>query len=109
VVKDFFWLHAAHPGKGREIDASCENNRFVITANAGVTNATVLMDSRLVDFKKPVEIELNGASVRRRFVPSLKTLCETLGRRGDPGYAFSAEFRIANNADGRLAVQAAAR
>ena len=109
VVKDFFWLHAAHPGKGQEIDATCENNRFVITANASVTNATVSMDMRLVDFKEPVEIELNGESVKRRFVPSLRTMCETLARRGDPAYAFSAEFTIAKDRDGRLVVQADAR
>jgi predicted esterase len=105
VVKDFFWLHVAQPGKQQEILASCQNNRFVITANAGVTSATVLMDTRLVDFNKPVDIELNGATVTRRFAPCLKTLCETLARRGDPAYAFSAEFTVAEDPNGRLVVQ----
>jgi predicted esterase len=105
VVRDFFWLHVAQPGKQQEILASCQHNRFVITANAGVTNATVLMDTRLVDFKQPVDIELNGATVTRRFAPNLKTLCETLARRGDPAYAFSAEFTVAKDPSGRMVVQ----
>jgi poly(3-hydroxybutyrate) depolymerase len=109
VVKDFFWLHVAQPGKQQEILASCQNNRFVITANAGVTSATVLMDTRLVDFNKPVDIELNGATVTRRFAPCLKTLCETLARRGDPAYAFSAEFTVAKDSNDRLVVQPAAK
>jgi pimeloyl-ACP methyl ester carboxylesterase len=109
VVRDFFWLHVAQPGKQQEILASCQNNRFVITANAGVTSATVLMDTRLVDFNKPVEIELNGAIVKRRFAPGLKTMCETLAQRGDPAYAFSAEFTVAKNSNGRLVVQPAAK
>ena len=55
VVKDFFWLHVPQPGKQQEVLASCRDNRFVITANAGVTSATVLMDAWLVDFNKPVD------------------------------------------------------
>jgi hypothetical protein len=74
-----------------------------------VTSATVLMDTRLLDFNKPVDIELNGATVTRRFAPSLKTLCETLARRGDPAFAFSAEFTVAKDPNGRLVVQPAAK
>jgi transglutaminase-like putative cysteine protease/predicted esterase len=109
VVKDFFWLHVPQPGKQQQILASCEHNRFVITASAGVTNATVLLDSRLVDFDQPVAIELNGATVKQKFTPSLKTLCETLARRGDPAYAFTAEFTVAKDTAGRLALQPAAK
>jgi predicted esterase len=109
VVKDFFWLHVPQPGKQQEVLASCRDNRFVITANAGVTSATVLMDAWLVDFNKPVDIELNGATVTRRFAPSLKTLCETLTRRGDPAFAFSAEFTVAKDSNGRLVLQPTAK
>ena len=98
MVKDFFWLHAPSPGKRQEILASCNENRFVITANEKVASLSVLMDSRLVDFRKPVEIELNGSTTKLTLSPSLKTFCETLARRGDPGYAFSAELKVATNA-----------
>jgi Transglutaminase-like superfamily len=104
VVQDFFWLHVPHPGKEQEILASCQNNRFVITVNEKVNAATVLMDARLVDFSKPLDIELNGSTTTRKFKPSLKMFCETLARRGDPAFAFSAEFSVAKDANGRLAV-----
>ncbi len=109
VVQDFFWLRVPQPGKQQEILASCQNNRFVITANEGVTAVTVMMDSRLVDFSKPVDIELNGSTVTRHLKPSLKTFCETLARRGDPAYAFSAELEVAKAANGLLAVTSPAK
>jgi pimeloyl-ACP methyl ester carboxylesterase len=109
IVQDFFWLHVPQPGKQKEILAGCQNNRFVITANEGVDTAKVFMDSRLVDFSKAVDIELNGSTVTRRFRPGLKTLCETLARRGDPAYAFSAEFAVAKDANGRLILESPAK
>lgn len=97
VVRDFFWLRAEQPSKQAEILASCRDNRFVVTANETVTGATVLMDTRLVDFSKPVSVELNGSTTQLQLKPSLKTLCETLARRGDPAYAFSAEFKVVSD------------
>lgn len=105
VVRDFFWLRASQAGKGQEILASCNDNRFVVTANEKVSDVSVLMDSRLVDLSKPVSIELNGSTVTRKLAPGLKMFCETLARRGDPAYAFSAELQIAKNKSGQLQVQ----
>ena len=103
VVTDFFWLRVPQPGKQQEIQARCQENRFVITANESVSSATVQMDARLVDFSRPVDIQLNGSTSTRRFTPSLRTFCQTLARRGDPGYAFSAEFTVAKDpAKGQL-------
>ena len=66
-----------------------------------------MMDTRLIDFSKPVEIELNGSTVTRRFTPKLKTFCETLARRGDPAFAFSAGFTIIKDGKtGRLLLAA---
>ena len=77
----------------------------MITANEGVTNATVFMDTRLVNFSKPVDIELNGATTTLRLAPSLKVLCETLARRADPEFTFSAKFSVAKETTtGRLIV-----
>jgi hypothetical protein len=99
VIHDFFWLRVPAPAKGMEIIARWENNRIVITANQSVTNATVLFDTRLVDFSKPVNIELNGATTTHKFVPSIKTFCETLAHRGDPGFAFSGQFTVIKDHD----------
>ncbi len=103
VVQAFFWLRVPQPAKQQEILASCRNNRFVITASEGLSAATVLMDSRLIDFNQPVAIELNGTPSTRRFAPSLKTFCDTLARRGDPAFAFSAGFTfIKDGKNGRF-------
>lgn len=106
VVTDFFWLRAEKPSKKQEILASCRDNRFVVTANSNVTAATVYFDSRLVDFSKPVQVELNGATTSHTFAPGLRTLAETLMRRGDPELAFTGSFRIrADTATGRMLVE----
>src|SRR5207249_4063928 len=105
VVRDFFWLHVEQPAKKAEILASCRDNRFVVTASETASDATVFMDSRLVNFGKPVDIELNGSTTTRRFAPDLKLFCETMASRGDPGFAFSAAFHVVKDAKtGRLVV-----
>ncbi|MDF2439862.1 MAG: hypothetical protein JWN98_846 [Abditibacteriota bacterium] len=93
VITDFFWLHTDEPGKTREIDATCHNNQIRVTTT-GVSSASLLLDSRLIDFAKPVQLELNGQKTQHRVVPSLRTLCETLQHRGDPDLAFCARLSL---------------
>ena len=105
VITDFFWLHVSSPAKGQEILASCRDNRVVITANSNVIAATVLLDARLIDFRKPILVELNGATTSISVVPSLRTLCDTLLRRGDAELAFTGSFGVRKDPrTGRLAV-----
>jgi len=83
VVKDFFWLSSPEAYRGRELNASCRENKLVISTR-DIKNFSVLLDERLVDFSKPVTIELNGKKVSGgKLKPSVKTLVETLSRRGD--------------------------
>jgi pimeloyl-ACP methyl ester carboxylesterase len=94
VITDFFWLHTGAPGKRKEIDAICRDNHLTVTTT-GVTEGSVLLDSRLVDFKKPVTLELNGKpATTHKLQPELRTLCQTLARRGDPELAFTAEIPL---------------
>jgi pimeloyl-ACP methyl ester carboxylesterase len=90
VVTDFFWLHTDAPGKQKQIAATCRDNQITVTTT-NVTEATVLLDSRLVDFQKPVMLECNGKISMQKIMPSLRTLCETLQRRCDPGLAYTAK------------------
>ena len=92
VIRDFFWLRTEAPGKEQEIDALCRDNHLTVTTTTNVTDARVMLDSRLIDFKKPVTLDLNGKSSKHQVSPSLRTLCETLQRRGDPQLAFTAEL-----------------
>jgi hypothetical protein len=94
VIKDFFWLRTGAPGKEQEIDATCHDNRLVITTSGSVSDATVLLDSRLIDFQKPVTLELNGKTTTHKLQPGLRVLCQTMQRRGDPELSFTAEIPL---------------
>jgi transglutaminase-like putative cysteine protease/pimeloyl-ACP methyl ester carboxylesterase len=93
VITDFFWLQTDTPDKQKEIDATCRDNQITVTTT-NVTAATVLLDSRLVDFKKPVTFDVNGKISTQKIQPSLRTLCETMQHRCDPGLAFTAELPL---------------
>jgi hypothetical protein len=93
VVKHFFWLDVASPAKKAEVDATCRDNHITLTAT-NVSAATVLLDSRLVDFAKPVVLEAGGKTTKAKLKPSLLTLGQTLLERGDPGLAFTAKVDV---------------
>ncbi len=94
VITDFFWLQTNKPGKNEEIDAACLDNKITVTTTPNVTNASILLDSRLVDFSKPVTLTVNGKASEVTLTPSLHTLCETLQGRGDPNRAFTAKLAL---------------
>jgi len=94
VIHDFYWLHSDRPSKTQRLDASIENNAVVVTASPNVAGASVLLDSRLVDFARPVTVSVNGKLTTLSVIPHLKTLAETLARRGDPRLAFTAALPI---------------
>jgi pimeloyl-ACP methyl ester carboxylesterase len=94
VIHDFFWLHTDAPGKNLEIDATCENNEVTVNTTTNVTAARVLLDGRLVDYAKPLTLTVNGRRQVTKLKPSLRTLCETLRRRGDPELAFAVELEV---------------
>lgn len=93
VIQDFFWLQVPSPAKNQEIDATCRDNRVVVKTT-NVTGASFLLDSRLIDFRRPVTVETNGRAVTRKATPSLSTLCQTLVERGDPELAFTAQVKL---------------
>jgi len=88
-VRDFFWLHTDSPASQQEIDARCQDNRITITTSANVTSFRLGLDQRLIDFHKPVTLEINGMSTTRDLKPSLRTLAQSLLDRGDPQLAFT--------------------
>ncbi len=94
VIHDFFWLASTNPAKQHEIDARREGNSITIITTGGATGF-VLLDGRMVDFSKPILLDINGRKSQRTVRPSLKTLCETMARRGDPELAFTAEIPFA--------------
>ena len=87
-VNSFNWLHVPHPGGGKEVTASCRNNQLVVKSKK-TEEVHVLLDERLVDYSKPLLIELNGKKLEKKLKPSLQTMCETLSERGDPKFIFA--------------------
>ncbi len=94
VITDFFWLRVNGPVPGERFDVTCDDNTVTVTAAPNVAAASILLDERLVDFAKPVTLVQNGKSTRQKLKPSLRTLCATLQRRGDPDLAFTAEIPL---------------
>jgi pimeloyl-ACP methyl ester carboxylesterase len=94
VIQDFFWLRVPAPGKGREIRALCRDNRVTVATGTNIAAATVLLDGRLVDLEKPVLFDVDGRVRELRLRPSLRTLAETMQRRGDPELAFTVAVEL---------------
>ncbi len=94
VVHDFFWLRTGSAAKKREINAAVRENRVTVTTTTNVSDATVLLDQRLVDFQRSVTFDVNGQVNEVTLKPSLMVLCQTLQRRGDPDLAATAEVRV---------------
>lgn len=92
VIRDFFWVHTSDPEAGKDLRATIDDNRVIVTTD--LTAADVLLDSRLIDFRKLVTLEYNGKSSTHRLRTSLRTLCETLQQRGDPGLAFTVRLTL---------------
>jgi hypothetical protein len=99
VITDFYWLHVPTAGKKREIEATCRDNRLIVSTTTNVPSVTVLLDSRLIDFSKPVTVEFDGEKSSHKLQPSLRTLCETLLRRSDSELAFTAAIDLPARAD----------
>ena len=89
VIRDFFWLSSYNPAKERQIDAVRRGNNITVNVKNGATG-NLLLDARMVNFSKPITLKINGRKSQVKVVPRLKTLCETMARRGDPELAFSA-------------------
>ena len=94
VNRDFFWLHVPDPTGGRELDATCRDNRVTVTASTNLAAASILLDGRLINYKSPVVFEVNGKVFKQKVTPDLRTLCQTMQRRGDPELAFTTEVAL---------------
>ena len=94
VIHDFYWLHADNPAKQKRIDATCLGNTVAVAATPDVKAASVYLDSRLIDFSKPVNFKVNGQSFSRKLSPSFQTLCDTMIERRDAELAFSARVDL---------------
>jgi predicted esterase len=94
LITDFFWLTLPKPEKGQRIDAALRDNTATITTR-GVKEFDLDLDGRLVSLNKPLRIVLDGKPEVVTMRPQLKTLCQSILRRGDPGLAFTCQVHLA--------------
>ena len=93
VIQNFYWLQTPKPGRGQEIDAACRDNQITVKT-VKVTAADLLLDSRLIDFQRPVALDVNGKLSTHKVRPSVLTLCQTMLERGDPDLAFASRIHL---------------
>ena len=94
TVDSFYWLSVPAPKGDVAIEASCKDNQ--ITLKLENTRCVVLgLDSRLVDFGKPIILTVNG---KKRDVevprPGAAALCRSMSERGDPRLASTAQVVV---------------
>ena len=88
-----YWIEALKPVNGGRIEAAVNGNTITIntTKQSGVA---VWLDPTLVDFKKPVEIVVDGKKKSYKLSPSLETYCEGLEQTADPKLAAAVRIVI---------------
>ena len=92
VVRRFSWLENPEPFKKQLVEATRKGNRFEIKLT-GIESMNLYLNERMVDYRNPVVIEVNGKVVLECSPsPSLSVLCRTLLERGDPRFAFSSKI-----------------
>lgn len=86
VVQDHYWLRVERPARGGRIDAELRDQRLVVAAK-DVTGVAAWLDARSFDPARPLTVVVDGKERTVEARPSLRTLCETMLQRGDPGLA----------------------
>ncbi len=94
VIQSFYWLHDGHPGKKRELDATCCDN--VVTVDVSHTDGpfSVLLDERLVDLARPVTVDVCGVRTVCPVQPQLAVLCQGIAERADPDLAYTVRLDL---------------
>ena len=97
VIRDFYWLRDEHPTKGQELDVQCRDNVITVGAVNHPGPFAVLLDERLVDFNRPVQVRWHDKIAAYPVQPELRVLCQELVRRADPGLAASARLELSDD------------
>jgi hypothetical protein len=93
TVRAHYWLRVDAPARGQRIDAQLAGNRLTATLT-GRDSATALLDARLCDLGRPLTVVRGEATREVTMTPSVRTLCQSLVERGDPGRAGTVEVKL---------------
>lgn len=90
--RHFYWLKR-EAGFGGQIEARRAGNK--ITLAGSLRGVSVLLNEKMVDFSKPVILEVDGKEVfNAKVEPSLATLVETFDARHDGELIFTATVKV---------------
>jgi pimeloyl-ACP methyl ester carboxylesterase len=89
VVHDFYWLHASTPSPGGKVMAIHKDQIFTFTDLKEGLGLRLCLDARLIDFRHPLELMIDGVERSVDIRPSFRTLLESIIERGDPKLAYT--------------------
>ena len=83
--KTFYWLRLEKPAKaGRLVATNRGDNSFAVTTSRPVKGLSIFLNEKMIDFKKPVTVTLNGEEAFSEYVtPSAAALLESIAERND--------------------------
>ncbi|MBI4833525.1 MAG: hypothetical protein HY811_01725 [Planctomycetes bacterium] len=107
----FYWLRLEKPARQQRIEAKIENNKIIVQTtqanmagnnmvfkNISLNGLTIFLNEKLIDYSKPVIIEVNGEEKFNAPVGySLSALVETIDDKKDPEMYFTSQVKIKND------------
>jgi poly(3-hydroxybutyrate) depolymerase len=106
------------PSRGRQLywldlsaawDTASNTNRIVarldreknaISVEGAEGRLDLLLAGAMLDLARPVQVRVDGQTLRVTPRPNLRHLVRTVAERGDPNYAFEARIRLEQGAEG---------
>ncbi len=94
--KTFYWLRLKNPvGAGRLVAVNLGDNRFDVTTSSPARGLSLFLNEKMVDFKKPVTVTLNGEAAFSGYVTlSAAALLESIAERNDRKMYFTARVDL---------------
>ena len=95
--KHFYWLKIDELTQGMRIEAEIKDKVNVIIKTKSVSKFTLFLNDKLVDFNKPIKVEVNGAEkYNAKLQPSLTAILESYVAKEDAEMIFTARVEISN-------------
>ena len=95
-VKSFYWLQAEKEMDKGVIYAEKDgkSNKITITTRDFAGSFNILLNGKMVDFGKPINLSVNGSESQVKAAPSVKVIEETTKERGDVNFQFSVMVEV---------------
>lgn len=101
-IESFYYLSAPYSTDSGTLIAEIDDTENAVRIEVTDLNGpfSLLLNEDIVDFSRPVLLEIDGMTYDLSITPDLSVLVETTFNRGDPNYQFEAEIHF--DAEGNL-------